>query len=49
MKATDQANPVAEKYAIDLGKSGTHIVGVGSCFDIDKMIKKNNYGLQKKD
>lgn len=32
--------PAPEEYAIDLGKVGTHIVGVASRSDIDKMIKK---------
>lgn len=33
-----------EEYAIDLGKVGTHIVGVASRSDIDKMIKKEQAG-----
>lgn len=32
--------PAPEEYAIDLGKVGTHIIGVASRSDIDKMIKK---------
>lgn len=34
------SEPAPEEYAIDLGKAGTHIVGVGSRSDIDKMLKK---------
>ena len=36
----EPAKPAPEEYAIDLGKVGTHIVGVASRSDIDKMIKK---------
>ena len=32
--------PAPEEYAIDLGKVGTHIIGVASRSDIDKMFKK---------
>lgn len=32
--------PAPEEYIIDLGKVGTHIIGVCSRSDLDKMIKK---------